>query len=242
MAFRSLKICILILTFVLPGTALAVMGSSANYRLDIADMTGTAFDATSPSYATTAITDENFNAESSSYVLCGGLPNEVWGCGIVPPPPPPPPPPDEPPPAGGRPETPEEPAPIEPEIPDEPGEEIPDHIIFPWDEFGPGEEPAMPEAGPEPEQIAYVPPGAIVPVDVAPPRGAALEPAEGAWCEQIACYGAAKVLLRPAAPQITYIQQYPVIHYIFALLLIILSALLLLLSHRVRKKRRFYQR
>ncbi len=232
MAVKGLKICILTLTLLLPGTALAVMGSSANYRLDIADMTGTAFDASSPSYATTAITDENFNAESSSYVLCGGLPNEVWGCSVTPPPPPPPPPPPGEPPAGGKPE--EEPV-IEPEIPEEPEEEIPEHIIFPWDEFGPVEEPEPPLPEPAPAEIAYVPP---VTPDVIPPRGAALEPVEGAWCEQIACYGAAKVLLRPAAPQITYIQIYPILQYVLALLLIVLAALLILLSLRVGAKRR----
>lgn len=232
MGVKSLKISILTAVFLLPGTAFALIGSSTNYNLDVADLTGTGFSATSTSYATIGITDENFNASSVSYELCGGLPNEVWGCGVVPPPPPPPG--GGGPIAGGR---------VEPEeeiiiIPEEPEEEIPEHIIFPWDALKPEEiVPEVPEIKPEPPKVMPE----IQPViqEPGPPEEIVHPYTEGFLCEDIACYGAAKVLLRPAAPETVTVLQYPIALYVLGLLLAIIAALLI---HRVDSRKKLYNR
>ena len=72
-------------------TALAEVGSSANYILDIADTTNANISGDSSSYGLTSVIGDNLDDTSSSgsYTLCSGFVEEVFGaCAqIVPPPP-----------------------------------------------------------------------------------------------------------------------------------------------------------
>ena len=74
--------------------ALAAIGSSASYSLDVADLTNAGSAASSGSYESLVIVGDSFDGESSSasYTLCAGFAEETGGGCIaaVPPPPPPP--------------------------------------------------------------------------------------------------------------------------------------------------------
>jgi len=186
---KSLKI-VLIITLLLPvvlgKAALASMGSSANYTLEAADLTGVGTTGSSASYTMTGITDENFEASSDSYNLCGGLPEELYGNCIAAVTPAPPPDDDDggwiaggredPPPSGDEDQLPPE----EDEDLDEAAEEPeitpedlvgPQLVTFPTNDFGDGPPGVLPPGFTPPS-----PPSAIPVIDQTPPEPPA-EPA-----------------------------------------------------------------
>jgi hypothetical protein len=142
---RSLKIVVIIalaLSMLLSRSAIAAIGSSANYILDNSDVTYSATGGSSANYAIDGIANGYFEGNGDDYNICGGLTEETYGDCLPPSTPPPPSPgggsgglvaggddfpPDEEPSV----ETPEEP---EPEVtPEEPVD--PQIITFPEDDF-----------------------------------------------------------------------------------------------------------
>ncbi len=240
MAKKSLNIAVIIVALLAqPVLSLASIASSANYTLEIQDFTGTAGDASSPGYAVTAITDENFEAAGDDYNLCGGLPEEAFGdCGEPPPPPPPPPAGDD---EGGSNEAieyPEEPEPEE--IPDEAPPQI---ITFPEEEFIPvPEEPEAPiepspplrpsapvytprPAAPTDHWINEIPDEAIYPLN--PPYYRPSAEDHGTYIGE-GCYGDPKeLILRPAAPTPPVYYNNRMINYLLSIILLIIAVLLL---------------
>lgn len=167
MAKYSLPIVIFtIILFGVSQAALAAIGSSSNYVLEIADISNEASAGSSASYGlegTTGIMGDAFDGHSSSenYQVCAGYIEESTGVCVTEPPPPPPPPP----PtggttgliAGGRPNE-ETPPALDFDL--QPREETPDtetepEIIKPAQPHGAAEEPPT---EPQPPTVTYVPP------------------------------------------------------------------------------------
>lgn len=256
MAPKSLQIAVLVIALLTqPVITTASIASSTNYTLEIQDFTGTAGDASSPSYTVTAITDDNFEASTDDYNLCGGLPEEAFGdCGEPPAPPSPPPAGDT---GGGSNEAieyPEEPEPEE--IPDETPSQV---ITFPEEDFVPEPEepiepqepvtpptPVAPARPSAPEQTVPVPtpapstPEAVTPGDhwineipdeaIPPYRPSAYEPSyvtPGSYIGE-GCYGDPKELqLRPSAPTPSVYYNQRMINCLLAIILLIIAVLLL---------------